>query len=936
VTASSAQTDSKGAEPAPAASEIGDPRRWAAAQELFERALEKPAAKRAAYVEGAVVEDPWLHEVVLDLLAFDEVSSPLDQPWLSTGGEVLDVSAREGDRVGKYRLLERIGAGGMGRVYRAERIQGVVRHEVAIKVLHTGVSPEKRDRFLQEQRILAGLDHPNITRLLDFGTTDCGVTYLVMNLVKGTSICDFADRLEMSVEARIELFLQVCDAVDHAHRRLVVHRDLKPANVLVDDHGQVQLVDFGIAKLLNPQEHLGGEATHTGLRPMTPSYASPEQLFGRPITTATDVWALGVLLFELLAGQRPFDWSGMPWIEIERRLELEPAPKPSALFASANAKTSRLAGRRGLDPRRLRRRLRGDLDIVIGRALARDPDDRYNSAKALARDLERYLAGRPILARRPSPVYEAGKFLRRHFVAVSVLAAMVVCLFGFSVLQTLQSRRLTTERDIARQQRDKAELMSDLLASVLHLANPVNRELNQEARALLAQSTRRILTDFEGQPEAQATLLTRVGNLYHRLGDYDEAEELLTRALEIWERQGASDRLEAARALDALGFVYHEKRDPRALATLTRGLKTFWRAHKGDHPDIARALENIAKALRYEGELEKAETLLRRAIAMDRRLGNEETAEAGNRLSDLGVVVGLQGERREALALFDQALEIQSASWGPRSVPVGLTLNRKARLFLDRQRAEEGARLLRAALEIFRDLLPDDHPLVATGYHNLAHMHVLLGELEEAESLERRAWERDLRRLGEEHPSTLNDRQALAMILREQGRLAEAEEHLRHSVAVMAKRSAAEHPALLSMRNDLARVLLERGRLDLAEKELHLALEAAIAGWGPDHWRVGVVQIGLAEGALSRGDFETAHARGREAVRIFAAEGVGDGKWRLGEAKSALGAALAGLGRHGEAESNLSSAVETLRRKLGPSVTTRRAEERLSELESLR
>lgn len=904
--------------------------RWVEAQQLFDQALAQPAPDRRRYVGEIARQDPWLHDAVLELLALDEASSPLDCPLPDLSKlQPTGVSLQAGDRIGKYRIGERIGAGGMGCVYRAEHVVDSMRQEVALKVLRADLSAETRQRFAQEQRILANLQHPHIARLHDFGSTPSGITYLVMNLIEGTSITEFADAEKLPIGQRIRLFVQVCDTVRYAHQRLVVHRDLKPANILVDGDGNVQLLDFGIAKVLDPQSHLQGAATRTELRVMTPSYASPEQLFGRQVTTGTDIWALGVLLFELLTGQRPFNGSDKSLLELERHLQLAPRPKASATFSSDFEGAAQRARLRGQEPLRLRRQLRGDLDLIVARALAYRPEERYPSAEALAQDLERFQNQEPILARPPSWTYRASKLIRRHTVAALCLALTLTSLIAFAVLQTLQSQRLKDERDFARQQRDKAELMSDLLEDVLGLANPSNPKLNRAAQTLLEQSTQRLLKDFERQPEARATMLTRIGILYRRLGDYEQAEALLTRAAETWQQHQPHDLLARAQTLDALGFVYHHQRDPRAAETLRYALKLFWQGHRGDHPEVAQTLTHLAATQRYAGEPNRSEALLSLAIAMDQRLGNELTAEAGARLADLATLLGQRGERQRGLALFDQALEIQGAAWGRDSVVFGLTLNRKAGLFQERPFAEEAIQLLHTATEIFRHRLGEDHPLVATGLNNLAQTYQLINDYQQAETLQRQAWERDLQRLGEEHPSTLDDRLGLAMILRETGRLEEAEEHLRETVTILARVTASDHPALISQRIAFGRVLSERGLEDQAAQQLDLALTAARSKMGREHWLTGSTQISLAELALQSGRLEEAETLASSAVHIFRDERIGPERWRLGEARSVLGATLIRLNRHEEAVCHLQSAVATLEELRGQTVATRLARSRL-------
>lgn len=913
----------------PAEKSFDDPSRWSAAQRLFEEALDHPSEARQVFVRETAGDDTWLAHSVLDLLARDQASSPLDRPLrLEPGTGEEPCHWNPGDRIAKYRLLERLGAGGMGTVFRAEHSHGEVRQEVAIKVLHHHLSSGLGDRFVQEQRILAGLSHPRISRLQDFGVTEDGTAFLVMNLVHGRPITDYADRAGLSIGARLRLFLKVCDAVSYAHRRLVVHRDLKPANILVTMEGEVQLVDFGIAKVLDPQNHLSGDATHVGSRVMTPNYASPEQLLGQEVTTGTDVWALGVLLYELLTGLRPFRWAGKSHLNIERELRLGKSPKASRTFGQPNDESRRRAEARGLDPRRLRRRLRGDLELVIQRALAIEPENRYGSVEAFARDLERYLDGRPILAR-PGWAYRAQKFFRRHAIATTAAATAVLLLVAFVGFLVIQSERLTRERDFARRQRDKAELMTGLLTEVLELANPSTRDLNLAAQTLLDQSKRRILAELSGEPTLRADLLTQMANLDRRLGDFDEAEKVLHQALQALGERSEEPSVERALALDSLGFVYHQKRDPRALDTLRRALRELWRVHRGDHPDIAGAWMHTAMALRYRGDLAAAQALLQRAHEMDQRLGIAETAEAGDRLADLAALIGRRGDRERGLLLIDRAIAIQRRARGPDSVQEALSLNKKALFFQERPGAETGAELLEQAIQIFERRLGPDHPLVAGGYHNVANSYLLLGRLEKAEHAERQAWDRDSRRLGADHPSSLEDRQSLAMILREQGRLQEAELHLREVDRAQEAVLDTHHPNRIMTKVHLSRVLLELGEGDRARLVLR-DFEAARASLGPDHWVVGAMDIAAAEAALEDGNPNLAAELAKNATRIFEGPQASRQRWRKGEAESVLGAALLELGQVEAARAHLHSAVSRLQELLGPSVATRLAQDRRS------
>ncbi|MEM8996457.1 MAG: serine/threonine-protein kinase, partial [Acidobacteriota bacterium] len=744
-----------------------------------------------------------------------------------------------------------------------------------------------------------------------------------------------------TVRARIGLFLEICDAVGYAHRRLVVHRDLKPANILVAAGGQIQLVDFGIAKILAPDDAPDapdaglskGEAdeTRTGARWLTPNYASPEQWLGQPVTTLTDVWALGVLLFELLSGQRPFRWGGLSPLQVERQLAAGPPPRASRA-ATAGGDAEGRAARRLTDPARLERQLRGDLDAVLRRALAVDPERRYPSVEALAQDLGRYLERRPVHAR-SGWGYRLRAGLRRNAVAAATVTAVFALLVAFVLSLSQQSRRLTLERDLARQERDKAELMTGLLSDVLDLADPTNRDLNPAVVALLDRGRSQIEEKLASEPELRADLLRQVGNIYRRLGDFDRAEGALLQALESLEGASATPTPLRGRLLDALGFVYHQKRDPRAPETLRRAARELRAVHRGDHPDLAEALFHLSMTRRYRGDVRSAEALLRQAHGIDRRLGLLETGAAGDRLSDLAAMVGRRGDRDEALRLFDRAIAIQRAARGPESVQEALSLNKKSLLFQERPLAGEGAALLERAIAIFERRLGPDHPLVAAGHHNLAHTYLVLGDYRAAEAAERRALAKDTERLGPNHPSTLEDRHSLALILRAAGRLDGAESELRAVMAAQVDLLPRDHPRRLMTHFDLARVVTELGRAGEARRILGDLPTAAASSLGDDHWVTGAGEIAAAEVELAAGRPELALVHAQTARRLFATGEVGRERWRLGEAKSALGEALAQLDRPREAEPFLRDAARSLGDLRGPAPSTRRAEDRLRRLE---
>ncbi len=497
---------------------------WHLAEELFAAALALPEDEREAMLAGRVAGDPELARIVRTLLDADSRAGPFLEEAVSAGCAAVaaaELDARIGQRVGPYRLVRLLGRGGTSAVYLGVRADEEFRHEVAVKLVRSGLDDAELGRRLKaERQILAGLDHPHIARLLDGGTTGDGVPYFVMERIEGESLDRYCDRERLPIRRRLELFQTVCAAVQYAHRNLVVHRDLKPGNVLVTNEGVVKLLDFGIAKLLAPElaAETGGETLLPG-RPMTPAYASPEQVSGEPITTASDVYSLGVLLYELLTGRRPYPAAATPG-ELERLVREHPPEPPSAAVlrpAAGDRDALSLAAARSERPESLGRLLKGDLDNILLHALRKEPARRYGSALELAEEVQRHLDGRPVLARQDSVSYRAGKFARRHRAALAGAAAALAGLVAFAISTAIQ------KAEIARQ-RDRAEQVSSMLVRLFELAGPGGGPA-LTARDLLGRGSEEVAR-LGGQPETQALLLETLAHLYEELGLYAETERL--------------------------------------------------------------------------------------------------------------------------------------------------------------------------------------------------------------------------------------------------------------------------------------------------------------------------------------------------------------------------------------------------------------------------
>jgi serine/threonine-protein kinase len=518
-----------------------DANRWKRVQELFEAALELDAGGRADFLRGECGDDRELCDEVLSLIDADSGEHSLldghavdalePEPAVEEGAASL-----EGALVGPYRVIERIGAGGMGAVYLAERADGHFERKVALKVIKRGMDTEEiLARFRSERQILAQLRHLNIAHLLDGGVTDDGRPYFTMEYVDGVPIDRYCDEHRLTVEERLALFETVCEAVQYAQHNLVVHRDLKPSNILVTNDGQVKLLDFGIAKVVGEEsEHeRTGDAglTRTGVRMMTPGYASPEQVRGEAVTTATDVYSLGVVLFELLAGHRPYNVMAETPRELERAIVETPPQRLSTAVAATRERVDAasrsvvtttpedVAEARRAIPAQLRKRLSGDLDNICLMALRKEPDRRYASAGLLLLDLQRHRQGIPVTARRDTFVYRAQKFAQRNRGAVVAAALIVVVV---AALTTFYTMRLARERDRARLEAAKAAEVSEFLQSLFEVADPgQSKGEDITARELLDRGAERIETELAGQPEVQAEMMHVVGTVYHTLSVVD-------------------------------------------------------------------------------------------------------------------------------------------------------------------------------------------------------------------------------------------------------------------------------------------------------------------------------------------------------------------------------------------------------------------------------
>ncbi|MBK9964497.1 MAG: serine/threonine protein kinase [Holophagales bacterium] len=810
-----------------------------------------------------------------------------------------------GLRIGPYQVLRRLGEGGMGTVYLAARADQEFRKHVAIKVIRKGMASEEIvSRFRRERQILAALDHPGIARLFDGGTTEDGLSYFVMEYIQGQSLGLYCDSHGLSIRERLLLFRSICSAVQYAHQNLVIHRDLKPANILVTADGSPKLLDFGIAKLLNPDAlSLEAPETATGMHVMTPAYASPEQVRAEPLTTASDVYSLGVVLYELLTGRRPYEVRTGSHLEIYRVVCEEEPSRPSTAVTGGGEESQRVVTSRGAGtPQKLNRLLRGDLDNIVLMAMRKEPQRRYGSVQALSDDLGRYLDGSPVAAHDAGLAYRAGKYVRKHAVGVSAAATVFLLLLAFAVTAAVQNARIRRERDTADQ-------VTSLLVSLFDVNDPETaRGERITAREILDRGARRIEGELKDQPEVRARLLCTIGDIYGKLGLYDRAEPLLDESLRIRRSLHARDDEAVVESLRGIGRVLAGKgKYGEAEKLLREALAMQKRLKGGGHPDVAESLRDLAIILEEERKLEEAEALLDEALAIHRKaLGNGHHEVAAD-LSSLALVLTDRGRLDEAEKLHREAVAIDRIALGADHPGYAADLSNLALALFHKEELDEAETLFRQSLAINRKALGDEHPTVATGVNDVAVILLSKGKLDEAETLYREALALHRKALGNEHPAVAQDLNNLALALHLGGRLDESEALQREALAIDEKALGASHPTVAIDRNNLAGVLLEKGRPAEAEPLFRSALAINSKVLGQHHPAVATNMTHVAETLLAQGKPEEAVSL-LNALLEFPVEMLpADHKFRAG-AKSLLGACLTAQKKFPEAEKMLMEA----------------------------
>jgi serine/threonine-protein kinase len=815
-----------------------DPVRWARIETVLDEVLARDPREWPTLLNERCDGDVQLRAEVESLLRVAEPARRfLDSPpAISAAAFVAEtiaqpnaVEAYEGRRVGAYRIVRELGRGGMSYVFLAERADGGYTHEVALKLLRPGLDTEiDQERFRAERQILASLNHPNIARLLDGGATEDGRPYLVIEHVDGTAIDSYADEHRLGVRERVALFRTVCQATQYAHRNLVVHRDLKPSNIFVDRDGVVKLLDFGLAKLLEP----GRAGPNTMRRWMTPEYAAPEQIRGEAVTTLTDVYQLGAALYELLAGVPPFQDQGDSIHSLEQAV-LGDEPEPPSSAAARNGRGNAAS------------EIRGDLDAIVLKALHKEPEERFDSVAALDRDLGAWASGHPVQARRGNAWYRARRFVRRHRVETVAVTSITLTLVAAVGISLSAARRADAARDRAESASRESEAVSSFLLRLFEASDPAEAQGDTLTAVELVRRAALRAEAMRGTPAAQARMLEATAQLQHSLGHFGEENVLLRRALELRRQVRPVDELALAGTLRLMARSLVILRQAERADSALREALALQQSLGADQSEVAGTIRQLASVAVARGDIRQAEEHVRHALAINERSSaSGDSSVAASRLL-LGSVLRRKGRLDEAEQEYRQALAIYERVLGAENPSVAETILHVAYLAETQGRYAEAEMLIRRALEMRRKIFGNAHPMVAHTLGDLANTLGLKGDITSAIETDRE-YLRSLRAAyGPAHPGVAAAMHQLGNHLHKAGRLDEAETFYRESIAIRERLFGAEDEGNSGAHVDLALLLADRGDYASAKSLITVALRRHQRALGVAHPTVAIVEARL-------------------------------------------------------------------------------------------
>jgi len=864
--------------------------------------------------------------------------------------QAMEAGEAAGTVIGRYRLLQKIGEGGMGEVWLAEQREPVHRR-VALKLVKAGMNTrEVIARFESERQALALMDHPAISKVFDAGSTPQGAPYFVMEYVAGVPITAYCDQHRLSTSQRLKLFMHVCEGVQHAHQKAIIHRDLKPSNILVtevDGQAAPKIIDFGVAKALAHKLTADTIFTRVGAIIGTPEYMSPEQALssGEDVDTRTDVYSLGIVFYELLAGAPPIELRKIAFDEFLRRLREEEPARPSAKIRTQDHATSTdVAHKRNTEPLALARQMRGDLDSIALKALEKERARRYGSCTELAADIGRYLGNEPVLAVPPSVAYRTRKFARRHRVALATTAAFVLVLAAAAVISIRQSLRANREAAVAQAVDDF--LQNDLLAQAsAAMQSSPNAKPNPhlEVRTALDRAASRITGKFDRQPQVEAAIRDTIGQTYLDLGQYPEARTQLQRALELQRRVLGPRDSKTLKTARLLGFAAARQGNHKEAEALLRDTIDIQRRVLGpehpetltsmiglamvyqeqgkyaqaeilgvqvvgsrrrvlgpEHPDTLASMNNLGLAYWEQAKYTQAESLYGQIVEIERRILGSEHPDTLHSMGNLALIYNAQGKRPQAEALDSETLEIERRALGPDHPDTLMAMNNLAVVEVNLGKFPAAEALDRQALEVRRRLLGREHPDTLQSMHNLALACYAEGKYAEAEALYGQVVEIRRRVLGPEHPRTLFSMHNLADVYTAEAQWARAEALYNQTLEISRRVRGPDHPSTLDTLADLTSMYQQQGRYALAETHAAQVLAGRRHTLDPAHPAIAGAAADLALAQLSQGKFAETEPLAREALDFYSKNQPED--WERFRAETLTGASLAGQRKFADAE----------------------------------
>ncbi|PCJ50157.1 MAG: hypothetical protein COA74_02710 [Gammaproteobacteria bacterium] len=851
---------------------------WGKVKKIFSAALEMEFSRRQSFVKKSA-DSAEIYQTIMDMLDSEDDGDSNITKLISSNAEQLMADRfefKKGDKIDHYELQELLGMGGMGTVFKAVRIDSDFEQEVAIKLIHIkALTSETLLRFQSERQILANLNHPNIAGLIDGGTTDANLPYLVMEFVRGKPIIEYCKINRLDFQKRIELFLQVCEAITYAHQNLIVHRDIKAENILVTNSGLIKLLDFGVAKILDPDSFSQEVAeTKVETRILTLASASPEQVLGKKITTRTDVYGLGALFYQLLTEEKLFDF------EKENRLKLENAiceqlpDKPSTVISNTsslvNIENYAITDISHNNLKTIRKSLKGDLDTIVLKALQKDPDKRYQSVVELAEDIERYLNHYPIQARVDGFFYLAKKYIQRHRLRVLFTMAAVTSLVVFSIVVTVQNQAIKIQKEHAIQEAKTSEQISNFMVDIFNSSDP-NENAGKNITAIeLLENAKIKIEQFSNDPLLKANLMESIATVYLRLGESDESLRLLNKTLELRKSNEKSTKLEFAKTYYILGQLIFELGDyEKAKKILNKSFTLYQQSGINDEYEINNPQAVLSIIYGYEGNYEKARKIDEKTLSIVLHEFGSKSREAGDAYTNLGAILRYIGEFVESEKLIKLGLEARKQSMGAMSLETAHSLNQLTSTLVHQGKYQEALPVVLEGLRIRQFIYKNDHAEIVASLGNLSKVYSHLNKLDEAIKIKKESIVMLRRLFGNNHSYVSGSLSSLGLILLQNDDVADAKQVFLESLQISRKIFEEGGVKIAYPLTGLGQLHLKNNQIKPAITLLTEAYKIRVKGLPENHRLTAITASLLGEAYVLNGNSEAASKYLNQAFIIF-------------------------------------------------------------------